>query len=175
MCLAARQGLLLAFLWCRANIRDDLLLWGPAQVFERFRLELNRHKQRPFLEAVAAACALVATADGEVSFSERTRLDSVIENLSQLRLFDPHEVVDAFDEHVARLADDEDGVAAMLEVIRAGTRQDGAADLLLRISAVMSLADGRDSADEHAVMLKISAALELPQTAVDDAYAAIQA
>lgn len=144
-------------------------------MFERFRLELNRHKQRPFLEAVGAACALVATADGEVSFSERTRLDSVIENLSQLRLFDPHEVVDAFDEHVARLADDEDGVAAMLEVIRAGTRQDGAADLLLRISAVMSLADGRDSADEHAVMLKISAALELPQTAVDDAYAAIQA
>ena len=105
-------------------------------MFERFRLELNRHKQRPSLEAVAAACALVATADGEVSFSERARLDTVIESLSQLRLFDPHEVVDAFDEHVAQLADDDDGVAAMLKVISAGTRAEGAADLLLRISAV---------------------------------------
>jgi tellurite resistance protein TerB len=145
------------------------------QVFERFRLELNRYKQRPFLEAVAAACALVATADGEVSFSERARLDSVIESLSQLRLFDPHEVVDAFDEHVAQLADDEDGIAAMLKVIRTGTRDDGAPDLLLRISAVMSLADGRESADEHDAMLKICAALGLPATAVDEAYAAIQA
>ena len=143
-------------------------------MFERFRLELNRHKQRPFLEAVAAACALVATADGEVSFSERARLDTVIESLSQLRLFDPHEVVDAFDEHVAQLADDEDGVAAMLKVIRAGTRADGAADLLLRISAVMSLADGRDSSDEHEIIHKICAALQLPDIAVEQAYAAVQ-
>ncbi|CAN0538915.1 unnamed protein product, partial [Laminaria digitata] len=130
-------------------------------VFERFRLELNRHKQRPFLEAVAAACALVATADGEVSFSERARLDTVIESLSQLRLFDPHEVVDAFDEHVAQLADNDDGVAAMLKVISAGTRAEGAADLLLRISAAMSLADGRDSSDEHEIIHKICAALQL--------------
>jgi len=143
-------------------------------VFERFRLELNRHKQRPFLEAVAAACALVATADGEVSFSERARLDTVIESLSQLRLFDPHEVVDAFDEHVAQLADDDDGVAAMLKVISAGTRAEGAADLLLRISAVMSLADGRDSSDEHEIIHKICAALQLPDTSVEQAYTAVQ-
>jgi len=143
-------------------------------VFERFRLELNRHKQRPFLEAVAAACALVATADGEVSFSERARLDTVIESLSQLRLFDPHEVVDAFDEHVAQLADDDDGVAAMLKVISAGTRAEGAADLLLRISAAMSLADGRDSSDEHEIIHKICAALQLPDTSVEHAYTAVQ-
>lgn len=143
-------------------------------MFERFRLELNRHKQRPSLEAVAAACALVATADGEVSFSERARLDTVIESLSQLRLFDPHEVVDAFDEHVAQLADDDDGVAAMLKVISAGTRAEGAADLLLRISAAMSLADGRDSSDEHEIIHKICAALQLPDTSVEQAYTAVQ-
>lgn len=143
-------------------------------MFERFRLELNRHKQRPFLEAVAAACALVATADGEVSFSERARLDTVIESLSQLRLFDPHEVVDAFDEHVAQLADNDDGVAAMLKVISAGTRAEGAADLLLRISAAMSLADGRDSSDEHEIIHKICAALQLPDTSVEHAYTAVQ-
>ena len=143
-------------------------------MFERFRLELNRHKQRPFLEAVAAACALVATADGEVSFSERARLDTVIESLSQLRLFDPHEVVDAFDEHVAQLADDDDGVAAMLKVISAGTRAEGAADLLLRISAAMSLADGRDSSDEQEIIHKICAALQLPDTSVEQAYTAVQ-
>lgn len=144
-------------------------------MFDRFRLELLRYKQRPFLEAVAAACALVATADGEVSFSERSRLDAVIESLSQLRLFDPHEVVDAFDSNVARLAEDEDGFEDLMKTIVAGTKAEGAPDLLLRISAVMSLADGRDSADERAVIEKICAALRLGGESVDKAFAAIEA
>ena len=68
-----------------------------AALFDSFRRELQRHRQLPFLEAVAAACALVATADGEVSFYERARLDVVVESLSELKLFDPHEVVNAID------------------------------------------------------------------------------
>lgn len=143
-------------------------------MLERFRLELQRHKQRPFLEAVAAACAMVATADGEVSFSERARLDAVIESLSQLSLFDPHEVVDAFDEDVTKLAGGEDGIASLLKLIAAGTKAEGAADLLLRISVAMSLADDHESADERRLIDEISATLKLPKSAVDEAYAAIR-
>lgn len=143
-------------------------------MLDRFRIELRRHKQRPFLEAVAAACALVATADGEVSFSARARLDSVVESLSQLHVFDPHEVVDAFDENISRLSEDADGEATILAVIAAGTRAEGADDLLLRISAAMSLADGRDSADEREVIGKICETLKLPGSAVDDAYTAVR-
>ena len=140
-------------------------------LFDRFRKELQRHRQRPFLEAVAAACALVATSDGEVSFSERARLDAVVESLSELRLFDPHEVVDAFDAHVAVLAHDADGGHnEMLKTITAGTKNDGAADLLLRISVAMSLADGRDSADEHKVIDQICAALGLEPAAASAAF-----
>lgn len=143
-------------------------------MFDRFRKELQRHRQRPFLEAVAAACALVATADGEVSFSERARLDAVVESLSELRLFDPHEVVDAFDEHVAVLAEDADaGHNRMLKTITSGTGDDGAADLLLRISVAMSLADGRDSADEHKVIDQICAALGLAPEAAAAAFASL--
>lgn len=143
-------------------------------MFDRFRKELERHRQRPFLEAVAAACALVATADGEVSFSERSRLDMVVESLSELRLFDPHEVVDAFDADVEALSRDADGEReAMLKTIVAGTGKDGAADLLLRISVAISLADGRDSADEHQMIEKICAALGLDGDAADKAFAAL--
>ena len=35
-----------------------------------YQTQLQRHRNRPFLEATMAACALVATADGEVSFAE---------------------------------------------------------------------------------------------------------
>lgn len=146
---------------------------APA-LFDRFRKELQRHRQRPFLEAVAAACALVATSDGDVSFSERARLDAVVESLSELRLFDPHEVVDAFDEHVAVLADDgAAGLDRMLKTIQAGTRKEGAADLLLRISVAMSLADGRDSADEHKVIDQICAALDLAPEAASAAFTSL--
>lgn len=143
-------------------------------MFERFRLELQRYKRRPFLEAVAAACALVATADGEVSFSERARLDAVIESLSQLRLFDPHEVVNAFDENVKNLAEVEEGVASLLKVIAAGTTDEGAADLLLRISVAMSLADDIESPDERGLIDDIGAALKLPKAAVDQAYETVR-
>lgn len=174
----ARQGLLLALGYRHAKIvgparavLDDGVFFS---VLERFRLELQRHRQRPFLEAVAAACALVATADGEVSFSERSRLDAVVESLSQLRLFDPHEVVEAFDRHVARLSEDEGGLDALLDTIAAGTKGEGAPDLLLRISAAMSLADGRDSSDEHEVIHRICAVLGLDAAAVETAYQAVQ-
>jgi len=143
-------------------------------LFDRFRKELERHRQRPFLEAVAAACALVATADGEVSFSERSRLDAVVESLSELRLFDPQEVVDAFDADVEALSRDADGEReAMLKTIEAGTANDGAADLLLRIAVAISLADGRDSSDEHQVIDRICAALGLPDGAAANAFSAL--
>jgi len=45
---------------------------------------------------------------------------------------------------------------------------------LLRISAAMSLADGRDSSDEHEIIHKICAALQLPDTSVEQAYTAVQ-
>ncbi len=143
-------------------------------MFNRFRKELERHRRRPFLEAVSAACALVATADGEVSFSERARLDAVIDSLSELRLFDPHEVVNAFDAHVETLSGaDGNGRAELLEKVGAGNRADGAADLLLRISVAVSLADGRDSSAERAAIGEICDALGLDESVAETAFAAL--
>ncbi len=59
---------------------------------------MERQKNRPFLEGVMAACAMVATADGEVSFAERVRVDQIMQSLQQLKIFDPHEGIDIFNE-----------------------------------------------------------------------------
>ena len=61
----------------------------------------------------------------------------------------------------------------MLKTITAGTGNEGAADLLLRISVAMSLADGRDSDDEHKVIDQISAALGLAPEAAQAAFDAL--
>lgn len=64
-----------------------------------YRDQIERQKNRPFLEAVMSAAALVCAADGEITFSERVRLDQIIEALTQLDVFDPHEAVDLFNEY----------------------------------------------------------------------------
>ena len=43
-----------------------------------------------------AACALVATADGHVTFSETVRVDQIVQILEQLKAFNPVEATDLF-------------------------------------------------------------------------------
>lgn len=51
---------------------------------ETLRNGLTRFRNRQFLDATMAATALVATADGEVTFSELSALDSVLETVQDL-------------------------------------------------------------------------------------------
>jgi len=103
----------------------------------------ERHRNRPFFEATMAAAALVASADGSVSFSERYSLDQLREHLDRLRVFDPHEAVDLFNSYVEAISEDQDegrekALAAVAQM--AGTPED--AKLTVRISAAISRADG---------------------------------
>ena len=52
---------------------------------EQYDTLIERHHNLPFLKATMAACALVATADGEVSFSERAHCFSMILKVTRLR------------------------------------------------------------------------------------------
>ncbi len=143
-------------------------------MFERLKQELERHRRRPFLEAAMAACALIASADDEVSFSERARMDAVLESLAELRIFDPHQAVDLFNARIEALqADREAGRAEAFEAIRRGAADDGAAELLLRICVAISLADGDFVSSERAMLGLICATLNLAPEAIDEAQAAL--
>ncbi len=43
-----------------------------------------------------AACAMVAAADGEISFGERIRVDQILDALDTLKVFDSNEAVNHF-------------------------------------------------------------------------------
>lgn len=64
-----------------------------------YRDQMERQQNRPFLEAVMSASALVSSAGGPVSLSERMRLDQIINALEELKVFDPHEAVNLFNEY----------------------------------------------------------------------------
>jgi len=98
----------------------------------------------------------------------------VLENLAELRVFDPHQAVDLFNARVEALqADREAGQAAAFEAIRRGAGAEGAAELLVRICVAISLADGRFVAHERAMLGLICAALNLSPEAIDEAEAVL--
>lgn len=121
-----------------------------------------------------AACALIASADDEVSFSERARMDAVLESLAELRVFDPHDAVNLFDARIEALqADREAGRAEAFETIRRGAAADGAAEVLVRICVAISLADGKYVPHERAMLGLICASLNLAPEAIDEAQAVL--
>ena len=99
-----------------------------------YRAQIERHKNKPFLNGTMAACALVAIADGEVSFSERIRVDQIIAALDALKVFDPHEAVEVFN----RFCDDiiespQQGREKALQAMRTAADTEEKANLMVRI------------------------------------------
>ncbi|MDZ7751605.1 MAG: TerB family tellurite resistance protein [Gammaproteobacteria bacterium] len=109
-----------------------------------YRVQLERHRNRPFLRGVMAAAALVASIHGQVTLGQRMRLDKVLETLNELKVFDPHEGVDLFDEYVqAILEDPPKGQTRALRDVKEVAAEDGEkAELLIRICLAISEADG---------------------------------
>jgi tellurite resistance protein len=109
-------------------------------IAEIYAIQLERHRNRDFLRAAMAACALVAMASGRVSLRDRVHVDRVLETLDALKVFDPHEGVGLFNEYVARLeADAIAGRRAVLDLVAEEVaKEPEKAELLARICLATS-------------------------------------
>lgn len=126
----------------------------------RYQGQLARNRNRPFLRAAMAASALVATADGRITFSERMRMDQILENLEALKVFDPHEGVNLFNEFADALLEDPGaGHETALAAIEPLARDAETAALVLRVCLAISAADGEVSDKEQAEILALCARL----------------
>jgi len=115
-----------------------------------FQARPEKEQNRPFLEAAMAACAMVSASEGEVSFADRIRVDQIMETLTRLKVFDPHEGVDLFNHYTDRiLASPEEGRKSALTTIRAVTSDLETAELLIDLCLAVSLSDGVTSLVEH--------------------------
>ena len=120
-----------------------------------YRKEVERHHNRPFLEAAMAACALVATARGHITFAHRTRIDQILETLDALKLFDPHEGVEIFNAHAEKILEHpRDGRLRALRVIRRATKNPDTARLLVQLClAVSEMNDDTSLADQIEIVM----------------------
>jgi len=108
-------------------------------LIEHYQDHLEHERNLPFLRAAMAACAMVASADGAVSFAERIRVDQILETLEQLKVFDPHEGVDLFNEFTdAILKNSEDGHQFAMSAVISGAPETAARELLIRVCLAVS-------------------------------------
>ena len=130
---------------------------------ETLRNSLSRMKNRQFLDATMAATALVATADGEVTFSELSALDSVLESIQDLQIYDPHVAVDIYRDFADAIADNpEQGRATAMAAASKIVGDHDAAELVIRVAVAISKADGELSSQESGVIHELCDLLGVP-------------
>ncbi|WP_396595638.1 tellurite resistance TerB family protein [Brevundimonas sp. R86498] len=121
---------------------DPADLWTPGDLVQ--------------MEAVAAACALVAHADGWVTPDESRRMVDRLRRSSAVAVFGVEEVVVAFEAVVRRLERDiEDGEATAEVAIRRLRGQPGPSRLLVDTACAIAEADGGFDAEEREVLLRL--------------------
>jgi len=139
-----------------------------SKLTERAKRLLERHRERvrsrQFLDAVMAAGALVASADGEVSLAELLSRDDVLRRVDALQAFDTHEAVDIFRDHVSAIeANRAVGTERALESLAPVGADADAAQLLLRVALAIAKADSDFSPEEQRAVVRICEALGIEE------------
>lgn len=124
--------------------------------------QLTRLRNRPFLKATMAASALVAIADGSVSFSQRMRMDQIMGTLTALKVFDPHEGVNLFNDYVQGILDSpKEGREAAVRAVTAGAKDDETKRLMVRVCLAISEANGEISLVEQIEIVSLCSLLNI--------------
>lgn len=120
------------------------------------KTEALKYKNKDFLNAAMAGCALVAMADGSVSAEEKQKMIRFIESNDALSVFTTSDVIKAFQEFVGQLEFDKDiGQAKAYQALLKMKSNEGAARLLVRMVIAVAASDGNFDAQEQDVASKI--------------------
>ncbi len=114
---------------------------------------MTRYKNKEFMDAVVAGCALVAAADGNISDSEKQTMGQYMQNSDELKVFDMGEVIKRFNHFVANFEFNAMiGKAEALKAVGKIKSNPEASRLLIRVCAAIGMADGEFDDSEKAVV-----------------------
>ena len=119
-------------------------------LLEDYHAQMERHRNRPFMKAAMAACALAACARGEITLSQRIRVDQILDTLQRLKVFDPHEGVDLFNDYASAILESpREGQEEAMRTVQRFTEEPETAALLVRICLAMAEAAGDKSLSQE--------------------------
>jgi len=124
--------------------------------------EVKRFKNKDFMEAVVAGCAIVAFSDGVVKPEEKAKMAGFIQRNDALKVFDMSKVIDSFEKYVKSFEFDLIiGKAEALKSIGKIKKNSEEARLLIRVCSAVGAADGDFDKTEKAVVREICQELGL--------------
>ena len=134
----------------------------------RMSEEMTKYRNRDFMEAVVAGCAIVAAADGHVSPDEKRKMIGYMQSSDELKVFKMEDVIASFETAVAKFDfDAQIGRGEALRKISKIKGKGGADRLLVRVCCAIGAADGDFDADERAAVAQICTELGLSPAEFD--------
>ncbi len=115
--------------------------------------EVSKFKNREFMEAVVAGCAIVAAADGDISSAEKQKMIGFMQSSDELKVFKVEDVIQFFGQVSSKFEfDREIGRAEALKVVGRLKKNESAARIMVRVCCVIGGSDGTfDDAEKKAV------------------------
>lgn len=124
--------------------------------------QVSRFKNREFMEAVVAGCAMVAAADGNISPAEKQKMIKFIGLSEELKIFNTTEVIAAFNRTAEKFDFDlEVGCEEALRVVSKLKTSSEAARIMVRVCCVIGASDGNFDDDEKKAVSRICHAVGL--------------
>jgi len=125
-----------------------------------FNESQKKKQNRPFLNAAMAACAMISMSEGEVRFCDRIRLDQILSALERLKIFDPHEGVEIFNDYTRKIgASPKEGHAKAVAAVKKVATDKTTAELIVRLCLAISLSDGKTSMVEQIEIVSLCSLL----------------
>lgn len=120
---------------------------------KEIKSDLLKYKNKDFMHAVAAGCAIVARADGSVDDKEKQEMAKFIEAYDALSVFKINDIIQAFNDYLEQYSFSEAiGEAKTLEAIGKFRGKEQPARLLVRICIAIGASDGDfDDAEKKVV------------------------
>ena len=141
-----------------------MLAWlkeSTAGARAKIAAEASKFKNRTFMEAVVAGCALVAAADGEITSDEKQKMAGFIQRADELKHFEMTEVIAQFNKVAGDFEFDAGiGKSSALQTI-GKLKGDGEKEMLVRVVCAIGAADGNFDDDEKAIVREICQKLDL--------------
>lgn len=134
----------------------------------RLTAEVSKFRNRTFMEATVASCALVAAADGTISAQEKQKMAGFMRNSDELKHFDMPDVIAFFEKVVGNFDFDAGiGKAEALKVIGRLRGNEEQARVMVRVACAIGASDGDFDEAEKAVVRTICKELGLNPTDFD--------
>lgn len=132
------------------------------QMSKGLKDEVSRVRNREFLEACVAGCAIVANADGVVDAEEKRKMMGFMQTSDVLSLYDTKDVIELFNKYNGNFEFDYGiGEAQALKTIAGLKKKPENGRLLVRVCCVIGAADGNFDESERNAVRRICQELSL--------------